>query len=478
MSEVFRDRTEGALARRQDLLRKRRDELVTMPHAIRRAVVARAARAAAATAMIAAGGAMLAVALSPALAAQIGRGMPGINPAVISTFVAAAWIVGLVAWATSRARSEHRFAVEMMRYVLPGADLDDDIERLSHEHPDEVARRMAHGLEIRSAALPLLAAGLVAPATLIYVAHAWWTGGWPSTADYELDLVACAKPLAISAAVGAVVALAMTRPALRAPAVRPLMTAIALITGALAIAALVERATGWIWILTITSVMSGAISYVNRCLARERTAIEATDPAEGSELWTVRGLVAQARGAAGFVRARVSARMAVATLAFATLLVCAGGPIATTAPTAGAVVPHQIQPPANKLVVDESTYTTLPTGDGRLRIAVTIRDGMPVEIPGLSGQVHVPTGWKARIALRLETSTLPAAVVVTPFADDPSVVPLHMQHEGDEHRFASEACAERPQSLGLQIIPATEFPAGTYHATFLVEPSLELANCQ
>ena len=87
MSEIFRDRTEGAIARRQDLLRKRRDEFVTMPHVIRRVVVARAARKAAATAMIVSSIAMLLVAMSPTLAGYIARGLPGINPAVVSTFV-------------------------------------------------------------------------------------------------------------------------------------------------------------------------------------------------------------------------------------------------------------------------------------------------------------------------------------------------------------------------------------------------------
>jgi hypothetical protein len=169
--------------------------------------------------------------------------------------------------------------------------------------------------------------------------------------------------------------------------------------------------------------------------------------------------------------------MTLGVLAFGTLIVCAGSPIVTTKTTAGASVSHQIQPPANKLLIDESTYTVQPTGDGRLRIAVTIRDGMPVEIQGLSGQVHVPPGWKARIALRVDASDLPAPVAVTPFADEASVFPLHVQHEGDEHRFASEACAARMQALRLQITPAVEFPAGTYHVTLLVEPSLELANC-
>ena len=51
MSDIYRDPTEGAAAKRQDLLRRRRDDLATMPHAIRRVVVARDARVAAGLAM-------------------------------------------------------------------------------------------------------------------------------------------------------------------------------------------------------------------------------------------------------------------------------------------------------------------------------------------------------------------------------------------------------------------------------------------
>ena len=137
MSEIYRDRSEGAAARRQELLRRRRDELVTMPHAVRRVVVARSARIAAGMFATLAGAALIAAAWSPELAARLQGMMPGLQPAPLSTLLFGGWILCLVAWSISRARFEHRFAVAMSRYVLPTSDVDRDVERLDHEHPDE-----------------------------------------------------------------------------------------------------------------------------------------------------------------------------------------------------------------------------------------------------------------------------------------------------------------------------------------------------
>ena len=75
--------------------------------------------------------------------------MPGIQPAPLSTLLSGSWIIGLVAWAISRARVEHRFAVAMSKYVLPSNDLDHDVERLDHERPDDIARAMGHQLEVQ-----------------------------------------------------------------------------------------------------------------------------------------------------------------------------------------------------------------------------------------------------------------------------------------------------------------------------------------
>ncbi|HEY5925327.1 MAG TPA: hypothetical protein VIV11_26770, partial [Kofleriaceae bacterium] len=89
MSNIFRDNTEGVAARRADLLRRRRDELVMMPHAIRRVYVARRARTAASLSIALVGAAMLVVAAKPAWTAYLAKGLPGINPAVLCTLTIA-----------------------------------------------------------------------------------------------------------------------------------------------------------------------------------------------------------------------------------------------------------------------------------------------------------------------------------------------------------------------------------------------------
>jgi hypothetical protein len=482
MSEPFRDRTDGAIARRQDLLRKRRDEFVTMPHAIRRVVVARAARKAASLAILVSGAVMLVVAMSPSLASYIARGLPGINPAVISTFLGGAWILGLVAFATSRGRSEHRFAVEMSSYVLPGQDLDHDIERLSHEHPDQVARRMAHRLEVASAALPVAAAAVVMPATLVYFAHAIYAKGWPSTAAYEANLAEVASALVIAGIAGAIAAIAMTRSGARSPR----MTMPALLTAAAAggIAAfkLIDRDLPATWLCTVVSVISGSVAIINWRLAKERTALEVNDPAAGSELFTLRGFLASCKHVVVAAKARMSPSMIVGATAFGLLVICAGSPVTASTQHAsastvvrGTVVNHSVVQP---LRAGASSYTMIPTGDGRLRIAATFVDGKPIDLAGgLSGIDILPQNWKAHVIIRLESNDLPGTIAVTPFPGDNNIAMLHLDGDSKEQRFVTEVCDARTQALGLSLVPDLTWPEGEYHATFLVEPKLELSPC-
>jgi hypothetical protein len=481
MSEIFRDRTEGVIARREDLLRKRRDEFVMMPHAIRRVVVARAARKAAAIAMIVSGIGMVAVALSPALASRIASCLPGINPAVISTFVGAAWILGLVAYATSRSRSEHRFAVEMTSTVLPGRDVDHDIDRLSHERPDLVARRMAHRLEVASAALPIAAAALVLPATLVYIAHALYAKGWPSTMAYESNLAEVGSALAVAGVAGVIAAVTMTRRAARSPRVATPAWFIAVAMGVIAAVALVKRELPVTWLCTVVSVISGSIAFINGRLAKERAALEVNDPAAGSELFTLRGFIDACKRNVASARAHITPAMVVASCAFGVLLVCAGGPVPSGKAAASAQRMHPITlsvPTAQAAQLGTSSYEATPSTDGRLRITATFVDGKPISVVGLNGIAVVPKNWKARVVVSLDKSDLPGQVAVTPFAGDDTVAALHMGGDALEQRFTTGVCDEDEQQLGLSLVPDPTWPAGTYTATFLVEPSLELALCQ
>ena len=116
-----------AHAARADLLRRRRDELVMMPHAIRRVYVARRARTAASLAIALVGTGLLAIAAKPAWAQFLAKGLPGINPAVLCTLIIAMWLVGLFAYFAARAVDEHRFAVAMSKLVMPSKDASVDV---------------------------------------------------------------------------------------------------------------------------------------------------------------------------------------------------------------------------------------------------------------------------------------------------------------------------------------------------------------
>lgn len=484
MSEPFRDRTEGAMARRQDLLRKRRDEFVTMPHTIRRVIVARAARTAASTAAIVCGAALVAVAISPKLAGFVASGLPGINPAVISTGVGAAWILGLVAFAISRGRAEHRFAVAMSTYVLPGDDLDHDIERLSHERPDRVARAMAHRLEVGSAALPVAAAAFVLPATLIYLAQAIAVKGWPSTAEYETNLAMSGTPLLYAALAGVIAAIVMTRAWARREGLVVVTAAAALLFGALAAGTLVQRELELTWIFATASVLAGAIAFVNFRLGRERKALEINDPAAGSELFTLAGVWSSIKSLGASARRHVTPRGVAGLTAFGILLVCAGGRIniagssvtktAASVPRVSAVAQNTVAP---AVPGKSSLVKWAPTADGRIRYDIRFVDNKPLEFRELYGMLNIPQGWKARVAISIsEYTALPGGLAVHPFPGSLETVPLHLGNGATEHRFSISAC-ESDMPLGLSLTPDGTWPEGTVEVSLLVEPQLELANC-
>jgi len=485
MSEIFRDRTEGAMARRQDLLRKRRDEFVTMPHTIRRVIVARAARTAASTAAIICGAALCAVAISPKLAHFIASGLPGINPAVISTGVGAAWVLGLVAFAISRGRAEHRFAVAMSTYVLPSQDVDQDIERLSHEKPNHIAREMAHRLEVGSAALPVAAAAFVLPATLIYFAQAIAVKGWPSTAEYEMNLAYSGKPLLYCALAGVIAAIFMTRSSMRRDSIAPVAAVGALLFGALAAGTLVQREEGLTWIFTAVSVLAGAIAFVNFKLKRERKALDIDDPAAGSELFTLRGMWSSICSTVSGVRQYVTPKSIVGVAAFAVLLGFAGGRVnagPSRASTAIAAMPRtqtasSQQKPVLAVPGKSQLLKWTATSDGRIRFDVRFVDNKPVEFRELFGMLNVPQGWKARIVVSLvDGYQLPGSLAVSPFPGSVDVSALHLGNGAVEHRFATAACDE-DVPLGLSLVPDGTWPEGTIEVSFHVEPQLELASC-
>lgn len=455
--DIYRDPTEGTLARRRELVRDRLGELALLPHAVRRVVVARRARTAAAIAALLAGAVLIAAANVPALAAMIARTLPGLIPAPLASCVFATWLIALIVYAGARARHEHQFAVAMSRVVLPSDDAAHDVERLSHERPDEVARAMADRLEVRSAALPVAAAAVVLPATLAYLGLAARAHGWPRTRLYEQLLAGHGGTLLAIAVAGVVAAIVMTRRAARQPAVAPFAVAIA--------AATLVFAVAWAsWAALAAAVIAGTVAYLSRRLRVERERIETEDPAAGSELFTWRGALRRARAAtAAFGRAarRLAPARAWATAAIVlSVVVIAGGELhERRAPRRAPVLPGVpiVTPEAHAHAVALDDLA-LP-GAGTLEIPVH-GNGTPVELPAISGLKTIPAGWHAVITLATRAGSARAAVF-------PNDAPVEITDQ--PRRF--ELCATHDQPIRLRVETAGDI-------TLLVSATLDLGPCR
>lgn len=454
MADMYRDRADGAAARRLHLLQRRREELATLPHAVRRVVVARAARSAAGLAAAGLGALLVAAAWSGSVGRLVERVLPGDEPSAQSTIFAAVWLVALVAWALSRGRSEHRFAVAMSLHVLPTADVDHDVERLDHERPDAIARAMGHRLEVSSVVWPVLASAVLVPATAAWLWSVLRIGGWPTT-TFDLTLRGHGGAFAIMFALGGLGAIAATRAGLRQASV----AWVALPLGALAWAGAVVTFTraAWLspWLAGVGSVALALGALVWR-LGRERALLAVDDPAAGSELFTLRGAwracrVGLGRARAGLGRVRTAllglrprtwlALGAAGAVSVAIGLARRPGPATIppppTAPTFAVASPVPPPPPVPSPVVAPppaavaavaAVAPTLPTevtvrqrGD-RLEIEAVLDEHGARVVP-LGGLAEVPAGWAAALRITL-VGDQPVGVTVDPEDLDRSLVPL------------------------------------------------------
>jgi hypothetical protein len=233
--------------------------------------------------------------------------LPGISPAPLATILTATWVIGVVAWAMSAARSQHRFAVAMSRYVLPSEDLDHDVERLDHERPDDMARAMGHRLEVGSAAWPIAAAGAIAPATVLWLSLLVRDRAYVPVARLEDAIAGHAWALGAFAIAGALAAVVMTRRAARKPLVAIVLAPVAV--GAFATSVLATGMDG-AWIYGSLAAISAVGAVIVRRLRRERTLIDVADPAAGSELFTIRGAIRALRAGLARTRAGLAAMVA------------------------------------------------------------------------------------------------------------------------------------------------------------------------
>ncbi len=473
MSEIYRDRSEGTAAKRQELLRRRRDELVTMPHAVRRVVVARTARIAASMVATVGGIALIATAFSPQLAAKLASVMPGIQPAPLSTLLAGSWLVGLVAWAISRARVEHRFAVAMSRYVLPTNDVDHDVERLDHEHPDHIARTMGRDLEVRSAAWPLLAASVILPATALWIARGVRTHGWPVMSELEQGIALHAKPLLMIGLAGLVGSIVMTRKFARLPVVATMLIPFGALAGALTIAGF-AKSLAWAWPMSGVAVLAMGTGLIVRTLREERALLEVEDPAAGSELFTIRGLLRELRSGVVIVAShlvKLSTRQRAVVAAVVTVGIGAGFVVHARhdAVRAGRAAELQhVSPPLVPAIQNDFPidlpYSVVRNGD-RFEVDATL-EGRDLIVP-MIGFSEIPLNWSATLEVTIDTGDV--GVVV-----DGKTTNLSHDHRAGEQvlQFTIAACRGN-QPLALHLVQTT---TATRVKLFVV-PTLTVAHC-
>lgn len=468
MTDIYRDPTDGATARRVDLLRRRRDELVTMPHAVRRVVVARGARIAASSAMALIGVLLVGSAASPHISRLVGHVLPPDDPAVIATALLAAWLVGALVYAIARSICEHRFAVAMTKCVLPGEDLHEDLERLSHETPDEIARRMAHAREVSSAAMPVLAAALVGPATLAYIALAIHVRGWPANRVIERAMQGASGTLIVAGVIGVVAMLAVLTQRMRSP--RAAFPAAIVAAFAVCVAAITrnELAAG-------VAAIAGIIAMLARTLRIERAWIETDDPAAGTELLPyLKTKLAQLRSLVAANKGIVTVTCAAVGLA---LVGHAGKPeLNLSAPShVIASAMHRAMMPA-AMAVDpepdqEQEQAPEPTPPhvkrleyGVLEVEATF-DGKDAVLP--SG-ITIPSGWEARVEVHIDY----ARSTVTEY--DVTGVG-HFSTAYPYQVITPTRCStEAGKPLTLEVHADTP---GVHHVTFVIRPSLTAAPC-
>ena len=434
-----------------------------MPHAIRRVVVARTARMAAGLALALGGAALVAVTLSPTLLHTLDGVLPGVQPAGAATVLSGAWLLALASYAMSRARSEHRFAVAMSKYVLPGGDLDHDLQRLDHEHPDEMARGMAHHREIGSAAWPVFGAALALPPLGLYIAHAIVQRGWPVMAGFEASLAAHHHAFAWYGVAGVIGALAMTRQATRAPKAAAALLGLAFAIG---VAATIVRSPA----IAAGAIVPLTMALIVRRLRAERAAIAAIDPAAGSEILSLRDVLRatwRSLRALGRFAGRPATLRAVVGLvvigvgwAYAHRVKHAPAPapaaqVATVAPAVPHAYPMQLPP--SSLAIQQKM-----NGDGVIKIDADL-DGKPIELGHLAGLYNIPPSWRASVVIKL----VGEPVLVTPFLG--SAVEMLENTQS----FTSDGCGNM-QQLGLRLEPTLSRP---YHVTLYVTPTIAPVDC-
>jgi hypothetical protein len=357
--------------------------------------------------------------------------------------------------------------------VLPSSDVDHDVERLDHERPDDIARGMGHDLEVRSAAWPIIAASVLVPATALWMARGVRTHGWPVMSEFEASLALHAKALALIGVAGAVGAIAMTRKATRLPAVGTVLTPLGLTVGVVAIAGF-AMSSGWAWLLCGVAVVVAGIGMIARTLHKERALLEVDDPAAGSELFTIRGMLREIRSSIAAVRAALGQRVSKRTwilIGAATLAGTVGvmklqpkrmGPGYAQVPLLAMAKLEPAPVPINGQVLEPYQVSRI---GGKFVVEATLDHDGQLDVP-MTGFQTLPLNWRATLAVELAS---PGTVGI--LNDSQNIT--YLSATSPKTFVTIEACSKnRPLVLHLQ-----QEHAANQKVMLYVVPTLTVATC-
>ena len=186
---MFRAADEGARAKREYLLEKRRHEYAVLSHQVRRMYVGRLARSFAGAVATLGALVMVMCALDTVSYMVLASYIPGPRPAVISTVLFGTWIATVMMYFVARALAEDHYARIISRTVQASEDLYADLERLEHVRPERVAQRLAARVEMPGVLLPLLAVCTLLPLTAAYMLIAMMHQRMFVPVQYEIEMV-------------------------------------------------------------------------------------------------------------------------------------------------------------------------------------------------------------------------------------------------------------------------------------------------
>jgi hypothetical protein len=276
--------------RRADLLRKRRDELATMPHALRRVYVARVSRVSAALTACLGGTVLMGAAVNPSYEGYLATLLPGKYPAVLSTLLLGTLVLSALSYLLGRCIAEARFTHAMSKCVLPDGDACSDVERLNATRPDELASAMIGRFESPAAVLPPVAIALAAPAALVYAAMAFAAGGYPKEAEIDASFAAGSSTLLTIGLAGVCAALYLGLARNRSSWKRTAVIGATIAGSYTLVMHLASNASAWVWagFALVAGSLVGSLALLNR----EHRIVVLDDP--GATLWTVRGTLTAA----------------------------------------------------------------------------------------------------------------------------------------------------------------------------------------